>query len=582
MANSSANPSSANSSSVNSSSANPSSVNSSPAASSASLPPYFIKYRRVSTGKQVEKDLSLPAQAREQDEAIEKAGGLVLGDFEDGGISGKTPTREGFQAALALAKSDQTQALLKKGHRVFLLVWKSNRAFRNRHLAINTKHDLKQIGVRILSITEAFVGGESLGDKTMEGIMEVVDEIKVEQSREDTLRGLRQMAQKQGRQLGSPPFGYRLAQPGVQGAGVVWDEPVTAFVLQIFESFAAGLSLAEVTRTMNETGFRSPMQCRATNRQVSGQWLGTSIRKILQNRFYIGEVKWRDPKTREIHYFPGIHPPLVPRGLFDRVQERLTLVSRGRRSHSLGIFSGLLHCPLCGSLLYTHTVNQVGVTGMHGGALLRSRYHCGQRARNHRAHIYGARDDQNYSDYCAGWQIGERAFLRLFEEYLREDEIKSNASAKARRAFLARSDESVSETTFETTSSLAQAKEIWPEKQAVAGNTRVALLAEKQIAEEARAAFSWQHAHKFLTDDAFIENVHRTDAQIEKINTALAKLDAAPPPEVFRLTPAQAEDLRSVLASKTLSPAQKRQELARRIDHIVPSEDKTSLDVHFL
>ena len=128
-----------------------------------------------------------------------------------------------------------------------------------------------------------------------------------------------------------------------------------------------------------------------------------SVRDMLKNRFYLGEVRYKD------EYFEGRHPGLISVELFEAVQAR-TAKSRSRRSVSGNVKSEhphlltkLLRCHECGTELWSQTQSSGGKT-------------------------YYKSPDRGMSVICrhqgkafVGWQFEEQVD-RLFEGFqLRED-----------------------------------------------------------------------------------------------------------------------------------------------------------------
>jgi site-specific DNA recombinase len=68
---------------------------------------------------------------------------------------------------------------------------------------------------------------------------------------------------------------------------------------------------------------------------------------LLNNPFYIGLI--RIHRTQET--FPGNHPPLIPKSIFDRVQGILSGKTNARVQRHDFLFRRLLRCKLCGSTL---------------------------------------------------------------------------------------------------------------------------------------------------------------------------------------------------------------------------------------
>ncbi len=139
------------------------------------------------------------------------------------------------------------------------------------------------------------------------------------------------------------PSGYRNVRrdgPGRRGESVLEPDPQAPIVVWAFERYATGsLSLSSLTEALAEKGLRNRL----------GNPPGISaVHRMLRNPVYAGVVR-RKGVERE-----GIHQPLVPRELFDRVQSVLDEHSSGgerswKNDHYL---KGTLVCTECGSRLY--------------------------------------------------------------------------------------------------------------------------------------------------------------------------------------------------------------------------------------
>lgn len=160
----------------------------------------------------------------------------------------------------------------------------------------------------------------------------------------------------------TPPYGYRktIIREGKRKCHTLEPIPEEAQVVrQIFEMYARGVNPTEISRTLNGLGIPSP----------SGKlWTASSIKPMVTNDHYIGMVHWNRRKTvKIIEYgellntrprhqdflvYPGKHPAIIDRDLWDRVQElrakRPPVKPKTRYSN---IFSGLVHCR-CGGTMY--------------------------------------------------------------------------------------------------------------------------------------------------------------------------------------------------------------------------------------
>jgi len=155
---------------------------------------------------------------------------------------------------------------------------------------------------------------------------------------------------------------------------LVINETEGVVVKEIFELFAAAVSLKKIAKCLNERCLPSP-RSRSSN---SGTWCPTAIRAILKRELYKGEIVWNRSKfvkvpgtnkrrsrprpESERKRFSAPELAIVSEDLWNKVQSRFKLVCGDRRGQSKPglfprsltspyLFSGLLKCGLCGSSL---------------------------------------------------------------------------------------------------------------------------------------------------------------------------------------------------------------------------------------
>ena len=140
------------------------------------------------------------------------------------------------------------------------------------------------------------------------------------------------------------PYGYRKAyvQNGAKKRPrLVLNPPADAVVRRMFQMAASGISLLDITRTLNDEGIATPN---------GKHWLKTSIHRLLANEAYTGTVVWgtnaKDgaPPVRVENAFPGI----VTQEEFERVAQVLHAKAPSqvhpRRATSPYLLSGLAKC----------------------------------------------------------------------------------------------------------------------------------------------------------------------------------------------------------------------------------------------
>ncbi len=143
------------------------------------------------------------------------------------------------------------------------------------------------------------------------------------------------------------PCGYRKAyvQNGAKKRPrLVLNPPADAVVRRMFQMAASGISLLDITRTLNDEGIATPN---------GKHWLKTSIHRLLANEAYTGTVVWgtnaKDgaPPVRVENAFPGI----VTREEFERVAQVLHAKAppqvHPRRATSPYLLSRLAKCQHC-------------------------------------------------------------------------------------------------------------------------------------------------------------------------------------------------------------------------------------------
>jgi DNA invertase Pin-like site-specific DNA recombinase len=104
-------------------------------------------YARVSSERQAEKDLSIPAQLKALKKYALDREWDVVAEYVDEGESARTANRPAFREMISTAK---------KRERPFdtILVWKLSRFARNREDSILYKSLLRKRGISVISINE--------------------------------------------------------------------------------------------------------------------------------------------------------------------------------------------------------------------------------------------------------------------------------------------------------------------------------------------------------------------------------------------------------------------------------------------
>ena len=306
-------------------------------------------YARVSSERQAEKDLSIPAQLKALKRYALERGWEVASEYVDEAESARTANRPKFKEMVAAArrKSKPFEAIL---------VWKLSRFARNREDSIIYKSLLRKQGVQVISINEPV--DESAAGKLLEGMIEVIDEWYSANLAVETVKGQRENALRGYSNGGIPPYGYRAVKvsDGRGNEKTRWapDPEQGPLVADIFGMYAkGGVGLFAIAQELNARGVPA-----ARGRL----WSKTSLHSILRNEAYLGRRIWNreDNQTAGRKYKPreqwvvvdGAHEPLVSQDLFDAVQAKLQQrrtdpALHPRAANSDYLLTGLVRCGQC-------------------------------------------------------------------------------------------------------------------------------------------------------------------------------------------------------------------------------------------
>jgi len=322
-------------------------------------------YGRVSSDRQ--NPLSPADQVRKCREFAESFSLIIIEDhiYLDGD-SGVGSDRPAFQKLL--------NAALSPG-RPFdtILVDDTSRLSRSQSESMTIIEKLKFAGVRVIFISQGIDTDSEQSDVQMT-VHGLVDSLYVKELAKKTHRGLESCALR-GLHTGGRCYGYCAVAVGEgESKRLVINETEGVVVKEIFELFAAAVSLKKIAKCLNERCLPSP-RSRSSN---SGTWCPSAIRAILKRELYKGEIVWNRSKfvkvpgtnkrrsrprpESERKRFSAPELAIVSEDLWDKVQSRFKLVCGVRRGQSKPgllprsltspyLFSGLLKCGMCGSNL---------------------------------------------------------------------------------------------------------------------------------------------------------------------------------------------------------------------------------------
>ena len=303
-----------------------------------------VIYARYSSHNQREE--SIEGQLRECHEYADKNNFIIIEEYCDRAISGKTDHRPMFQKLIRDSEKGKFQAVI---------MYTLDRFARNRYDSAIYKAKLKRNGVKVYYAKQPMP--DTPEGIILESVLEGYAEYYSENLARSIKRGLKENA-LHGLAHGAPVLGYKIGENKKYEV-----EPIGAKAVQnIFEMYADGKSKADICNWLNENGFK-------TSRGNS--FNKNSLDRILRNDIYIGTYRYSDVVIEN-----NIEP-IIDKHLFDRVQAKFQHNKSARAKNKANqdyLLSTKLFCGHCGNPM-------VGECGRSGTGVMYYYYKCSGRKR---------------------------------------------------------------------------------------------------------------------------------------------------------------------------------------------------------
>jgi len=270
-------------------------------------------YARVSNVEQ-SNGYSISTQLDKCREYAGAQGWQIVAEYVDEARSGTDDQRPEFQSMVKDALTGLFNAVV---------IYSFDRFARNMEHAVIYKSLLRREGVHIASVMEPMDYGSPLAF-IHEGIIDLFAAFYSVNLSAKTRAGQKK-AVEQGLWPRRPPLGYikvnNRVEVGAQGEQMAW----------AFKEFATGkYTLATWAKKAYENGLRH---------SSGGKLQPNHWSRIFNNPFYIGLLRWNG------HNYPGLHPPLVDKEIYDRVQAVLRANANHivRKAYQLFLLRGLCY-----------------------------------------------------------------------------------------------------------------------------------------------------------------------------------------------------------------------------------------------
>ena len=293
-------------------------------------------------------------------EAYAKQNGFTnLKWYTDDGFSGANFQRPGFQSMLADIEAGLVGTVIVKD---------MSRLGRNYlQVGMYTEMIFPQNGVRFIAINDGVDSAQ--GDNDFAPLRNIFNEWLVR----DTSKKIRAVKRSKGMSgkpvTSKPVYGYLMDED----ENFIIDEEAAPVVKQIYSLCLAGNGPTKIARMLTEQEIPTPgtLEYRRTGRTrryhpgYECKWAANTVVHILENREYTGclvnfKTTTQSYKCSKIIYnsedkqaiFENHHEIIIDKDTWERVQELRKQRKRPNRYDEVGLFSGLLFCADCGSVMY--------------------------------------------------------------------------------------------------------------------------------------------------------------------------------------------------------------------------------------
>ena len=279
--------------------------------------------------------------------------------YTDDGYSGANFQRPGFQAMLADIEAGIVGTVIVKD---------MSRLGRN-YLQVGMYTDMifPQKGVRFIAINDGVDSAQ--GENDFAPLRNIFNEWMVR----DTSKKIKAVFRSKGMSgkpiTSQPVYGYLKGEDG----HFIIDEEAAPVVRQIYSLCLAGNGPTKIARMLTEQGIPTPgtLEYRRTGStrryypDYPCKWATNTVCHIWERKEYIGHTV--NFKTEKVSYkvkssvdnpeekqmvFENTHEPILDTETWERVQELRKQRKRPNRQDEVGLFSGILFCADCGSVMY--------------------------------------------------------------------------------------------------------------------------------------------------------------------------------------------------------------------------------------
>ena len=289
----------------------------------------------------------------------------LVDEYLDDGWSGTNFDRPGVKRLIADAKAK----------RINVIVVKDLSRFGRNYIEFGqyTDYLFPSIGCRFIALNNGIDTESQNGSSDVMCFLNLFNEF-YSRDTSKKVKAVKKACAESGKFMGTyPAFGYK--RDPADKHHLIIDEETAPVVRRIFAMRASGCGYRKIALTLNEEGIQPPgvryyqRKGESDPRRVNHQWADTTVKALIHNEVYIGNMVQGQHgtmsyKSRKLISKPeeewirveGTHEAIISRDVWDTVASinkngvRKRKTSDGIRS----VFSGLVFCADCGFKMINH------------------------------------------------------------------------------------------------------------------------------------------------------------------------------------------------------------------------------------
>lgn len=296
---------------------------------------------------------------------VRERGWTEVDTYIDDGYSGTNFQRPGVQRLIADAKAGRINVILVKD---------LSRFGRNYiEFGQYTDYLFPSIGCRFIALNNGIDTQSQDGSTDVMCFLNLFNEF-YSRDTSKKVKAVKKACAEDGKFMGTyPAFGYK--RDPADKHHLLIDEETAPVVRRIFAMRASGMTFRRIALVLNEESVQPPgvlyyqRQGRTDPRRVNHQWADTTVKSLIRNEVYIGNMV--QGKTGTLSYksrkliakdrdewirVEGTHEAIISREVWDTVtslDEKKVRKSPADKTQG-SIFTGLLYCADCGFKMRYH------------------------------------------------------------------------------------------------------------------------------------------------------------------------------------------------------------------------------------